>query len=245
MKNWRIVIVSCWSIVLLAFLIGTSCNPAKKATEVRKITIGVEGKQFITADFYLPQSGAPHSALIISLAQKDEPKKWAAFAHKVAGMNYAAMVFRDAPSAKDNSPTAANSERIIHSAIASLRSQSIVKIHKVGVMGVGSAGISAIQAAASDTTVSAVITLCAPAQTGRPESDSAWTKHPPRPLLVIASTKDPLAPAEESQKFYDAAKEPKKLVWLATDKHGAELLMTDMEPIVRRVILMLLERHLK
>jgi len=244
-KNCNTVIFLSLFTTLLACLVVLSCGPTKQATEARKITIGIDGKQFITADLYVSQSSAPRSALIIALAQNDQPPKWSAFGHKLAGMNYAVMILREARPAKDNSSVEVDSEQIIHSAIASLRSQTTAKIHKIAVMGVGLTGFSALYAAASDTSVAAVITLCPPGQSGFAEIDSALVKLPPRPLLVIASNKDPLAPAEESQKFYDSAKEPKKLVWLATEKHGTETLMAETEPIVRRVILMLLDRHLK
>jgi len=222
-----------------------NCGRAKKATETRKITIGVDAKHFVTADLYVPPSDAAHSALVVALAKNDEPKKWSAFGHKLAEMNYAVMVVRDVHSTRDDPPMRDNFVQIIYSALAYLRSQSNVRIHRVGVMGVGQAGISAIQVAGRDSTVAAVITLCASTRSRGAEIDSALGKLPPRPLLVIASTKDAMAPAEESQALYDAAKDPKKLVWLATDQHGTGALAADVEPIVRRVILMLLERYVK
>ena len=70
----------------------------------------------------------------------------------------------------------------------------------------------------------------------------AWRE---RPLLLLAATRGSRWDSLQARRFYARIAEPKKLVWLETGVDGAALLHTDMEPIIRRTIVLLFDRHLR
>jgi len=101
-----------------------------------------------------------------------------------------------------------------------------------------------LHVASSDSDVAAIITVGA-AKHYSPQKSQIFNIIPPRPILIIESTLKPKHPENVKVNYFNAAKQPKKLVWLATSTEGARVLSEDMEPIVRRTTLMLIDRYLK
>lgn len=115
---------------------------------------------------------------------------------------------------------------------------------KSAVIGVGAFAETAIKIAAFDSTVKALITLDA-ANSLPPNISENLAKIPPRPFLFIEPTQNPQVPEKQKIAMFDSAGGPKKSVWLATSSNGSNILKPDMEPIVRRTVLLLVDRYLK
>ncbi|MBD3384006.1 hypothetical protein GF407_03680 [candidate division KSB1 bacterium] len=64
------------------------------------------------------------------------------------------------------------------------------------------------------------------------------------PVVVIAST-EKAAAVERTRKHYETLSDPKKWVELVTDINDLRMMQTHLEPIVRRVIVMLADRYVK
>jgi hypothetical protein len=64
------------------------------------------------------------------------------------------------------------------------------------------------------------------------------------PVVVIASTEN-VAAFERTRKVYETLSKPKKWVELVTDINDLRMMQTHLEPIVRRVIVMLADRYVK
>ena len=135
--------------------------------------------------------------------------------------------------------------RTILSVVSYLGSQPFVDSNKIAIMGVKEAGTISIQAAAADTNLVGVISLCSATRSQDVDATTLVDKLSPRPLVIIASNQDSPASTTEGQQLFDSAKEPKKLVWLSTKMGGTEILNTDLEPVVRQVTLLFMKKYLK
>ena len=112
------------------------------------------------------------------------------------------------------------------------------------VIGVEASGDIATKLSVTDSTVKALITLDAAAHFSNNISKD-FSAIPPRPYLMIETTSNPQNPDKLKQKIFEKAGDPKKAVWLATNLTGSNILNSDMEPIVRRTVLLLIDRYLK
>jgi fermentation-respiration switch protein FrsA (DUF1100 family) len=234
-----------YPVILMICLNLITCTPVKKAAvEVQRIALWEGAAGSAEADFYLPKNSARVPVLIIASLDKDGREKWADFSQKFARSNHSVLVI-DGTILHNTTDllVSADNMQAMHSAIARLRALPVLKQQKIAVLGVGPASFDALCIAVDDSTVAGVIALSPSYPKEEGKLAALLASLAPRPLLIIASANDSQLPAEVGQKLYQAAKEPKKLVWLSTDKQGEEVLKTDQEPIVRRVVSMLVDRH--
>lgn len=226
-------------IISIMWLILLDCRQPDKKKVIEKIIIEPTWQ----GTCFQLDTGAPFPTLFIATLGEYNEKQWREFSIKIARMGYAVFIANaEGKFAGRNSISAYRT--IVIDAIQFLRSQLTQKSPFI-LMGENQVGIACILAAVQDSSVAGVITLGTFFRDFQNEIQAALSIQPPKPLLVISSMDDLLVPQESIQKFYDEIKGPKKLVWLATSRHGAETLGTDMEPIVRRVTELFLEKYTK
>ena len=230
-------------LLVVIVLTAINCTPTKlPKVEITGITFPNEQGKLISGILYRPAIEGKSPCLIF--AYMDEPGKPQTenFLLKLSKQGY--IVFElnlnDADSLIENTP-ASN----LVAAVCYLRSLTFVKPDKIAIMGSDKAGTAAIQAAVTDTTISAVITLAAYTVLHNMDITELVGEIAPRPIVIIASDQDVNVSKQDSQRLYDLAKEPKKLIWLASDVHGTETLGTHLEPIIRQVTLLFLKKYLK
>jgi len=198
-------------LILLSLLCACS---SLRGPEIQRENVELDG---LSAVLFQPRKAAAKAAMVLADPEGGAPELFAA---RLARSGYAVLC--PAPPAMETEIERA------------FRYMSSERNLPTILFGVGAAGNAALSLASADTTVLGVVTLCAPLhELARPPGS--------RPLLIIASQEDGPVPADEIERFYRLAAEPKKLVWLASAERGTLLLRSDMEPVIRRVTSMLLE----
>jgi hypothetical protein len=209
---------------LLAFIIVLSgCNSQLPEISVMEIKLNsAEGKLF------KPTNKTNVPLFVILDDDENRTQNWTKTATKISQSGYRVFV--------------TNADSLNWSNVL----QQIAPKHsglKTGILGVGKMAEQALAIAAIDTTIGAVITL--DASSSFQYTQSIFAKIPPRPHLVLEATLTPQTPEKEKVHYFETCQEPKKLVWLATDLKGSNIVNSDLEQIVRRTVLMLIDRYLK
>lgn len=227
---------SIYLLVLTIFLLNcTRVSPPN--VEVRNITLATEQGVQTLATLYRPELGRKTACLLFVHEMGNHSDALQKFEMRIAQQGYAVF---DLP-CDDH----CNIPQVLVAACKNLRPRPDVNADKIAVMGEGIAGPAVVQAVASDTIFAGVIALYSPLRAQDVDATDYVGKISPRPILVIAPDRDALVSKAESQRMYDLAGDPKKLVCLATKAHGIKILETDLEPVVRRVTLLFLEKYLK
>jgi hypothetical protein len=115
---------------------------------------------------------------------------------------------------------------------------------KMALLAADSSAVQIMRFAAMDSGVAALglLTLpIMPADTLRSLANQLKN----RSHLYIVAEQDPLLPDSTARLYYSILPEDKKMVQLASNRHGVDLLKTDMEPIIRRVFLLQFENDFK
>ena len=232
-------------IVFLCISLFLSSCSTNKTTNIVKQSITVpfgEGESFPAAT-YQSQGSGQVSVLIIAFTEnlKDVRDE---FASKIANMGYFVLSMQQPLTQSNMSDQDSLYVQELAAAVQAVKSFPNVKKNKIGLWGDGAFGIAALHVAAFDSDVAAIITVGA-AKYFSPQENKIFAKLSPRPILIIESTLKPQHPENAKVSYFNAAKQPKKLVLLATSSEGARVLSADMEPIVRRTTLMLIDRYLK
>jgi len=204
-----------------------------------KVVIKSASGDSLGADIFRPDVDNVNGAMLQVYSQ-DISDVVFRFAQRIAEQKYVVMLMQVGKSVSSGVDSSS-----LSAAVRYLQHVENVPPGKIALLGESKACLPVLQTAAEDTSVSAVILLSSPLIIGGVHMDREVTKLEKKPVVIIASQHDAIVPATDSQRLYDATPQPKKLVWLATDKHGSEVLKTDMEPIVKRVTLMLIDRYLK
>jgi len=220
-------------------LILTSCA-IKERQEIKTTAVREESWGGI---LYQPTTLTKSAALIIASADGQQHERWSPFCQKIAARGYSVMIVK----AGELEPAAIE----LPSAAARIRAATdyVLRLPEIKspvvVMGENQSGIAAVMAAAEDSVIAGVITFDTFFNGHSTDILQALEQNIKTPLLIISASDDPLVPQVSIKMFYEKLKNPKKLVWLATKEHGADALRTDMEPIVRRVTLMFLDKVFK
>ncbi|NOY59720.1 MAG: dienelactone hydrolase family protein [Calditrichaeota bacterium] len=226
------------------FLFLYSCSINKTTNVVQQsITIPLgEGKSFPAATYQIQGSGQD-PVLIIAFAENLKNVR-DVFSRKIANRGYFVLSMQRPLIQSNASGQDSLYIQELAAAVHAVKSFPNIKTNKIGLWGDGLFGIAALQVASNDSDVAAIITVGS-AKYYSPQKSHIFDITPPRPLLIIESTLKPKHPEKAKMNYFTAAKQPKKLVWLATLTEGARVLSMDMEPIVRRTTLMLIDRYLK
>lgn len=129
----------------------------------------------------------------------------------------------------------------LHAAIEEIRSRGI---ERLGVMGSSMGGATALAVAADEGDVlDLVIALSAPPGIGSVVIDGDLLERISAPKLFVAGTQDD-GSAQFAQEFFDASAQPKQVVLLDTNDHGAEMLRGSQREKARDAVFAFLDEHL-
>lgn len=209
-----------------------------------QVEIALETGQFLTGWLFEPVLQKPAPTIIMQLEQARPTTAALQFAGRIARLGYHVLILESTIS-DDAESSEHSGQMAFAAAIKFMRLRQSVLAEKIGLFAIGTASVSAILTAASDSLIAEVVVLGLTPRTNGSDLLTALPKIPPRPLVLIAPMQSPNLSQHETQDFYQTVSEPKKLVWLATDRCDASLLASDLEPVVRRVIVMLSDRYLK
>jgi predicted alpha/beta-hydrolase family hydrolase len=240
-------LVAATVLLLSACRTGTAAGPISTAPSSSDV-IG-----FRTADGVLLSGrlfGPRDSRVGIVLAHGAtvNQSSWFAFADELGRRGYLVLTFdfrgycpggdagcshgtKDA----DGAPTDLNA------AIAQIRSLGATQL---GVMGSSMGGATALAVAADmGSSLDLVIALSAPPGIGSISIDDGVLSKITAPKLFVAGTQDD-GSASFAQAFYDGSAQPKRLVLLDTNDHGAEMLRGTQREMARRAVFDWLGRYL-
>ncbi len=230
---------------IFIFLLLSSCS-TNKTTGIIKHAITVpfaEGKSFPAATYRL-QSSDKIPALILAFNENPGESVQDEFASKIASSGYFVIAIQKPQTHSSLLSPDSVCVRELAAVVRAAKSSPYVKTNKIGLWGTGLFGIAALHVAAIDSNIAAIVTMNV-AKHFTPSENQFLKKLSPRPILIIESTRKPRHPEKAKIDYFNSAKQPKKLVWLATSIVGAYVLSTDMEPIVRTTTLELIDRYLK
>jgi predicted esterase len=215
------------------FTIMCACSSRILSVHVIKIVIPTGDGHNIEADLFEPVGGGTEIVLIVGYGNDSERPQWTSFAGKIAERKYPVLLM---PVDDDSAWSG------FVAAIHYLRQTASFVDAAIVCIGAEATGNAAIEAAVRDSSIAAVVALTPLPSHRQNQLIDQVRQLRGRPLLLIASEGDTVAPAAEIERIYDAAESPKKLVWLVGTVRGAPLLSTDMEPIIRRVCLLFMEK---
>jgi len=225
---------------IISLLIVLACRPSLK--EVRQETVrfaGADGQQY-RALLYSHINRTMEGGVIVCPGRAAEAGRWKSTAMRMTWQHYA-VLHQVQTAAGDSIIDLPQGALAVQAGHAFLR-ERFPKL-KFGVVGSGAAAWSGVRAGVLDTTLAAAV-LLAPSWPA-PVDEQELLLWQGRPLLLIAPQHDPQHPAHAIEAFYQTVADPKKMVWLATDRSDAGLLDTHFEPIVRRVSVLLFDRWLR
>jgi len=216
--------------IVLALL---SCSgPENHIAAVEEISLDNE---MLSAWKFAPEIfPARYSILIIAYEDKAFAAAWQQFAYKIAERGN--IVFLVNEREQHQNPNVFSP--VVEYARRQFPSSGIA------LMGTAELAASAIYAAAEDSAISAVIALSPFGNNKQSEMKALVKRLNGRPLLIIASNEDPVVPKNTIVDIFAAAGELKKLVWLDSNKRGSELLTTHLEPVIRRVTLLHIDKFI-
>jgi len=225
---------------LISLLIVLACRPSLKEVRQENVSFaGADGQPY-RAILYTHMDRSMEGGVIVCPARAAEAGRWSATAMRMTWQHYA-VLHQVQTAAGDSIVGLQQGALAIQAGQAFLR-QRFPKL-KWGVVGSGAAAWSGVRAGVLDTTLAAAV-LMAPSWPA-PVDEKELSLWQGRPLLLIAPQHDPRQPAHAIEAFYQTVPDPKKMVWLATDRSDAGLLDTHFEPIVRRVSVLLFDRWLR
>ena len=211
-----------------------------------QVTFALNDSKQLSGELFYPSEEGVFPVLIIAPEKSNKNEIWNDFARKISIKKVRVLVLgADAGSHDDQQNNLVMLSQKITAAITYLHNEKEIPVQKMALLGDGIGGLAAIQTAIQDSLISAAIVMDPPASHKDVDISQLYRQLNGRPFLLIASQKDTKSPSEKIQQYFDAAKDPKKIVWLASDKRGAELLATDMEPIIRRTCLMHVDRFVR
>jgi hypothetical protein len=216
------------------FLVGCNSNLPKVDSHPFEMTIKSAGK--INGVSYSTKATIDAPVLYIFDKSQNAIKNWNTTSKHFAQAEYNVIV-------ADLSNFSLDSLSTLQQLSFSINAQNS-NSKNCAVIGVGPCSNAAIKIAARDTTVKAFITLDA-AHHLSSNVAAYFSQIPPRPFLFIEPTQNPQNPEIILQNVFESAGDPKKSVWLATHLKDSEILNSDLEPIVRRTVLLLVDRYLK
>ena len=221
--------------ILFVTLLVTICACSSRIPSVHviKIVIATGDGHNIEADLFEPVGGGMETVLIAGYGNDSEKEQWTSFAGKIAERKYSVLL---TPLHDDSSCSG------FAAAIHYCRQNARFTDGGIIIIGAEAGGNAAMEVAIRDTSIAAVIAMTPMLSFRQDRLKDRVRLLRGRPLLLIASEGDTVAPAAEIEKIYDAAESPKKLVWLASNARGVPLLSSDLEPVIRRVCLLFMEK---
>jgi len=226
--------MSMKSIALLVACAGLfSCKPVFDDKVIKeRVQVPAAASSALTATVYRHHSAKPEAAILLLCRSAAEQQAWDATASRMAVQKYLVL---SVVSARSNSTD-------VRAAAAYLAGQYAHLPY--GLVGAGENAAICLSAGSADSAFAAAALLTPSPDIEQVDSlcRRSWQG---RPVLLLAAQQGGLWSTEQAQRFYDGWGEPKKLVWLATAKSGAALLGTDLEPIIRRTMVLMFDRHLR
>ena len=212
-----------------------SCKPAFDDQISKESVVWQAGSaRVLNAMVYRPTRAKPEAAIVLLCRSAVEQQAWDATAGRMAVQKYLVLSVK---------PDPADSAAAALQAAAAYLAGHYASL-ACGLVGAGESAALCLSAGSSDSTIAAAALL-----TPTPKIEELDTLHrrawQGRPLLLLAAEQTIGWNREQAQRFYDQWGEPKKLVWLATAESGVALLHSDLEPIIRRTIVLLFDRHLR
>ncbi len=175
----------------------------------------------IISDSLLPGVALGH------MYQHDK-SSWDGFARKLAERGIAVLAFDFRGWGESGGEVdIANNYKDVIAAAKYLADMSRVDRRRVGAAGASMGGMAVVCAAANSQLIKAAVSIAAPPSWQGCEPEQEAGQMSPRPLLVIAGSKDPKVSLKLARRIFDAAGEPKQWLVIDTDKHGTDIFSTD------------------
>ncbi len=229
MKNY----ILCFGI---AVFLG--CRPSFTDKVVRDtVSLGDDQARPYTAELFTAKLKKPEAAIILLYQSEMERQVWRETATALAMQNYLVL---SGPLPSENT----KAEELSQLKAAWTWIKTNHPQFKVGIVGWERTALTCFKAGCVDSSLAAAVFITPTPEMGRLDSlqSMCWAG---RALLMIVAEQDTVWPMAEAQRFYNALPDHKKLVQLVTDKRGGALLQSDMEPIVRRTMVLLFDRYLR
>ena len=227
-------------LIVVNVLLLLACRPAMKQVNQENVHFaGTDGRPY-RAILYTHKNRPVEGGVLVCPARPAEADRWSATAMRMTWQHYAVVHHIQTAAGDSIVDTAAGAAAL---QAANIFMQNRFPRIKMGVVGSAASAWMGVIAGVRDSTLAAAVLVSPvwPALAGE-QDIAAWSG---RPLVLIAPERDPQNAASAIASFYQSMPEPKKLVWLASDQTGSVLLETHLEPIIRRVSVLLFDRWLR
>jgi pimeloyl-ACP methyl ester carboxylesterase len=240
--------------VAVALLVLSACRGAAADGPVSPAASGSDVMPFRTSDGVLLSGRlfGPRDAqagIVLAHGATVNQSSWFAFADELGRLGYVVMTFDfrgycpggDA-GCSHGTKDPANAGTDLRAALGEIRS---LGVERLGVMGSSMGGAAALVVAADEgDALDLVIALSAPPGIGSLAIDDEVLQRITAPKLFVAGTQDD-GSAGSAQGFFAVSAQPKGVVRLDTNDHGAEMLRGTQRARARAAVFDWLDRYLR
>ncbi len=223
-------IIRCVPVLLLLVLLGMGCRGTVTPVEQRTAMLNTAMQDSFSCVVFEPQLDEPRPALVLALPSADEVPSWFESAGDMARLNFYVFLYSG-----DGDTTGAR-----HESVQEAVEHYGDRINKAFWVGVRDQAMPVLQLAAWDSLIQGVA-LLTPVMDEGPFVDHYAEMIAGRPLIYIISSTSEEAGVDHRD-LYERFGEPKKWVYLEEESSGTALLKTHVEPIIRRVLVLLASR---
>ncbi len=204
--------------VILTALFFGACSEPRIESDNRVLNGSVK--------IYKSKAAPACNTIVLTTCNPEDDSLWHETARKIAVLDYRILVCD--PAALDSID-----RKILLGADRKPDSRS-----GYALVGYGDCAQALLRMAANDSMLNALVLI------NPVFADTTGFSQLSIPVVVIASTEN-VAAFERTRKIYETLSKPKKWVELVTDINDLEMMQTHLEPVVRRVIVMLADRYIK
>jgi dienelactone hydrolase len=240
------------AVVGLLLLVLSACRGGAVLGPVSPAASGSDVKSFRTSDGVLLSGRlfGPRDAqagIVLAHGATVNQSSWFAFAGELGRRGYLVLTFDFrgyCPGAgagcSHGTKDPANAPTDLHAALDLIRA---LGVQRLGVMGSSMGGATALAVAAEGGALDLVIALSAPPAIGSVAIDDAVLQQITAPKLFVAGTQDD-GSAGFARGFFAGSAEPKRVVLLDTNDHGAEMLRGTQRAQARAAVFDWLDQYL-
>ncbi|MBN1540562.1 hypothetical protein JW992_00320 [candidate division KSB1 bacterium] len=229
-----------WAFLFFLVLTAMGCRGTRFVdVQEQRLELALESGM-VEAFCYTPTARKAGAAVLIGMLADSMRMLWEATARQMAGMGYAVVLL---PETGVQLSAVAVVEEHYRAGMAALNGQCPVDSGHAALVSIGSAAPAAIAVAAADDRVRALVLISPSVSLCDSVAGVQLGRMAGRPVVVLESMGDRAERQNDLDRFWEAIAEPKKRVFLETFAVGGSVIRGDLEPVVRRVILLLCDRY--
>jgi hypothetical protein len=226
---------------LLFALAGLACRGTLlQNVQNEQVCVALAQADSVRIDSYVPSDRPAAAGILIGLVPGSVEELWQRSARQMAGTGYAVMLL---PAREEGDADRSVAAMLFAAGLEALAARCGSPSLPVVLVGIGPAATAAFTIAAQEERVHGVLVI-SPTSAGADSAlPAAVSQMNSRPVVVLESAADRDTDQPALDRLWEMIGEPKKRALLQTRASGAEVISGDLEPVVRRMILLLGDRY--